>query len=41
MKIIYIVLDKFSERILTKEILYTAVTRAKKKIIIYSDEIPS
>ena len=35
---IYIVLDKFSERILTKEILYTAVTRAKKKIIIYSDE---
>ena len=35
---VYIILDSFSERILTREILYTAVTRAKKKIIIYSDE---
>ena len=35
---VYIILDKYSERILTNEILYTAVTRAKKKIIIYSDE---
>ena len=35
---VYIILDKYSERILSNEILYTAVTRAKKKIIIYSDE---
>ena len=35
---VYIILDKNSERILSNEILYTAVTRAKKKIIIYSDE---
>lgn len=35
---VYVIIDSFSERILTKEILYTAVTRAKKKIIIYSDE---
>ena len=35
---VYLVLDSFSKRVLTKEILYTAVTRAKKKIIIYSDE---
>ena len=35
---VYLVIDSFSKRILTKEILYTAVTRAKKKIIIYSDE---
>ena len=35
---VYIILDKYSERILSNEILYTAVTRAKKKITIYSDE---
>ena len=35
---VYVIMDSFSERILTREILYTAVTRAKKKIIIYSDE---
>ncbi len=35
---VYLILDSFSGRILTREILYTAVTRAKKKITIYSDE---
>ena len=32
-----LVAEKSAEKLLTKEILYTAVTRAKKEVVIFSD----